>query len=268
MNPLVLLALGGVALMALRKKPKAENGGRPNGGVVGDDCDSWGPVYHNGAVAGSWVDDGLGGCILNCREGYVLGPNGDTCVPAEQADYIVEEGIIDSAGGVDYAYRIWRMYSVAMPYVGEILLDDVWTSGPMGQSQDEVGDALQVMVDSLDEPETGFDVHPATDPCDGGLPGPFNAMVYDENMGGWVGIVEDLVPGQYPMEAGRDWCVVEIQPGLYEGRVVDAQTRQVIFKGSDSDPHIAASMAAFAVLQPGGPFPWPPQVGFHGVENP
>lgn len=258
MNPIILLAVGGVALMAMRKK-KSEP-------VVGGDCASWGPSnYVDGEMAGHWVAAPEGDprhCVLECMAGFVPNADGTACVRPDDAgvqDHIVEEGIIDSAGGVDYSYRIWRMFSATAPFVGEILLDAVWTSGPMAETQTEVQDGLQQMVDSLDLPDVGFHGVP-TDPCAGEFAGPFLAMGYDEIQGVWAPFPNEP-QFDNTMQPERLWCVVSfLENGLSmnEGRVLDVQGNVIYFTGSEPDPNIAASKALWVSLYgPAEPRPWP-----------
>lgn len=256
MNPIVLLALGGVALMAMRKKPKG-NGVE----AVGGDCASMGPFYHEGKISGWLVDDGQGGCVVQCEPGYVLNADGTACVLPDDAgvqDHIVEEGIIGSLGGVEYSYRIWRMFSAAAPFVGEILLDAVWTSGPMAETQTEVQDGLQQMVDSLDVEEAGFHGAPAG-PCAGEFAGPFLAMGYDQIQEVWAPFPNEP-QFDNTVQPERHWCVVSfLENGLpmNEGRVMDDQG--IIYAtGSEPDPNVAASKALWVSLYgPAEPRPWP-----------
>jgi len=259
MNPIVLLALGGVALMAMRKKKPEPS--------VGEDCASWGPSNHvDGEMAGHWVAAPAGDprhCVLECMPGFIPNADETACVRPDDAgvqDHIVEEGIIGSLGGVEYSYRIWRMFSAAAPFVGEILLDAVWTSGPMAQTQTEVQDGLQQMVDSLDVEEASFHGQAVpTDPCAGEFAGPFLAMGYDEIQGVWAPFPnEPQFDNTFQPE--RRWCVVSyLENGLAmnEGRVMDDQG--IIYAtGSEPDPNVAASKALWVSLYgPAEPRPWP-----------
>jgi len=250
-NPVILLVAAGAAVMVLGRKKK--NGGE--GPPVGEDCLSLGPIYVNNVLAGTWVSDGQGGCIAECAAGYQVSEDGATCVPV--GDHIVDEGEITSEGGEEYDYRIWFIDGqVGGPYIGELLIDDVWTSGPMGPDAQIVAAALEVFADSLDVGEPGF--QPGNVACTLGPPiqGPFDWYAYNDAADQWEPINDVLDPAQV-YEPGRGFCVMEDpeQPGTFVAQVYGAQN-EVLVEFAHPDPSVAASMAYYGIYNPSGPFPW------------
>lgn len=73
-NLLPILLLGGAAALVLGKKKKKKY-------ARGTECASMGPSEHEGKVSGWPVDDGEGGCRLECEPGYVLSEDGNSCIP-------------------------------------------------------------------------------------------------------------------------------------------------------------------------------------------
>ena len=144
-----------------------------------------------------------------------------------------------------YQYRVWSTPSGTAKYVGELLLDGNWTSGPMSNSMEEVLTALEEMADSMD-PETQF--QPAAGACDDAEPGPFDWLAYSEATEQWESIDDTLDPLEV-MEPGRRWCVLpDDDLGGYFSRVIDEDSGEVIFESSTvSDPNIAASMAYYGL---------------------
>ena len=214
MNPLALLVLGGVALMALTSKKKPTGTGNGNG-------------------------------------------NGPALPDAQQDDHVMEEGVVMSAGGIEYKSQIWRLYDNQFDYLGELMVESEWVPGPIGLDLPLVRAGLQEMADSFDS-TIGFDPQVA-DPCEGAIDGVFNEQAFAG--GNWgptgMGITPDLSPQPYT------WCVVQVWtdagPGTfgYEGRLVHLDTREVIFRSApQAIADIAASMAAYAASNPFGPFPW------------
>jgi hypothetical protein len=233
MNPLVLLAIGGVAILAMSGKKKRE-----------------------GAAEGESAGNG----------------NGENGLPGveDQDDYIAEEATVESAGGIVYEARIWRTYEAAADYLGELLVDDEWVGGPMADDVPTVRAGLQEMADSFDVEEGGgasFDQF-ETDPCEGSFDGPFLAMGYNDQ-DGWQPLGGEISASQNQPVSDRVWCVVPVVYqgyGMFEGRVVDAQTREVVFKtGPQDNADIAASKAWYGAVNPGGPYPWPGEGGLHAV---
>jgi hypothetical protein len=263
LNPLILLIAAGAAAMAFGRKGK--NGKGP---ITGGTCASASPTYHEGKLSGLLVDDGHGGCILQCQSGYELSPDGMACVPVGEAAHVVDEGEITSDGGEVYAYRIWFIDGqVAGPYVGELLIDDVWTSGSMGPDAQEVAAGLEVFADSLDDAvPAGLQTNVA---CVGSvIEGPFDWYTYNEVSEQWEAQLPDvnmeplmLDPAQV-YEPGRGFCVIEHpeQPGSFIAQVYDANS-QVMVEFVHPDPSVAASMAYYGIFNPSGPFPWVPVGG-------
>lgn len=220
MNPLLLLVVGGVALMAMTKKKAPVDGG-----------------------------------------------NGTPSLPdAERDDHVVEEGLVTSVGGTEYASRIWRLYENENgDYLGELSVDAEWMPGPLGHDLPAVRGGLQEMADSLDQ-ALGFD--PQTDPCAGAIEGMFTEQAFAA--GTWsptgLGITPDLAPEPYT------WCVLPImsagQVVGYEGRMVHRETREILFVSApQAIADIAASQAAYAAHHPFGPFPWLDVGGGFGLQG-
>lgn len=251
-NPLILLLAAGAAAMAFGRKKKSTGNGE--GAPPGSDCASLGPIYVNNVLAGSWVSDGKGGCIPECAAGYQVSDDGTTCVPV--GDHVVDEGEITSDGGETYDYRIWFIDGqVGGPYVGELLIDDVWTSGPMGPDAQIVATELEVLADSLDAQEPEFQPGPVA--CVGNvIEGPFDWYTYNEAAEQWDPVNDVLDPAQV-YEPGRGFCVIEHpeQPGTFIAQVYD-DNNQVMVEFMHPDPSIAASMAYYGIYNPAGPFPW------------
>ncbi len=216
MNPLVLLGLGAVALVALGR-------GRSKKGKTGN--------------------------------GQLPPPNGNGN-GQEPQDQIVDEGEIESEGGSTYQYRVWQTAQGTTKYVGELLLEGNWTSGPMANTLEEVLGALEEMADSMDS-EAQF--QPGLGACAEAEAGPFDWYAYDEDVNQWQPIGDQLDPLE-SIKEGRVWCVLPDDEGGYFSRVLDEETGDIVFESSTvSDPNIAASMAYYGIFNPQGPFPW---VGF------
>jgi hypothetical protein len=162
------------------------------------------------------------------------------------------------------------MFTIASPYLGEILLDAVWTSGPMGESEAEVRDGLQYLVDSLDV-EHGLSFDPlVADPCAGEIAGPFTAVGYDPAQEAWVPFPNEP-QFDNTIQPERRWCVVGlVQDNLpfYEGRVLDVQGSVLWATGPESDPNIAASKALWVSIEGPADFPWPNPLVLSGEGNP
>lgn len=235
MNPIILLALGGVALMAMTKKkpPTTTNGnGEPSG---------------NDEVA---PENGLPDVV--------------------EDDHLVEEATVVSAGGVEYEGRIWRVYEAEYDYLGELYVPMeepgtmAWIGGPMADDLPTVRAGLQEMADSFDMEGTQFE---QVDPCAHALPGPFQAVGYDPAQQVWVPFPSGgtFMDTDQP-QTGRYWCVVSyVEGGLsyLEGRVTDEQGNLLYVTGPETDPHIAASKAGYVALQGTGDLPWPVTGGHH-----
>ncbi len=251
-SPVFLLVAAGAAVMAFGRKKK---GGELPPPPVGSACESLGPIYVNNVFAGSWVSDGQGGCIAECAAGYQVSEDGTTCVPV--GDHIVDEGEITSEGGEEYAYRIWFIDGqVGGPYVGELLIDDVWTSGPVGPDAQIVATELEVLADSMDGQEPKFDTGLVACTLGPPIEGPFDWHFYDELEEQWDPIGDLLDPSQV-YEPGRGFCVMEDpeQPGTFVAQVYGAQN-EVLVEFAHPDPSVAASMAYYGIFNPSGPFPW------------
>jgi len=256
-NPvLIAMAVGAAIAVATTRRKKNGNGNGNGDGPPGSTCASWGPIYHDGGLAGTWVADGQGGCRPECAEGFQVSEVGTTCVPV--GDHIVDEGEITSEGGIAYDYRIWFIEGqMAGPYVGELLIDDVWTSGPMGPDAEAVAAELENFADSMDN-QMGFDTGPGVVACTLGpqIPGPFDWFAYNEAAEQWEAINDVLDPAQV-YEPGRGFCVMEHpeQPGTFVSHVYGANN-EVLVEFAHPDPNIAASMAYYGIYNPAGPFPW------------
>lgn len=234
MNPLVLLALGGVALLALTKKKPTEP---PANGENGEP------------------------------------PPPDEPLPdvEEEDDHIVEEAMVESAGGIEYEARIWRIYEANTDYIGELFVfpppegENVypgeWVGGPMADDLATVRAGLQEMADSFDLlPEGGIQEEPI-DVCLNALPGPFQAVGYDEAQQAWVPYPSgaEFMHTDQP-QTGMYWCVVSfVEGGLsqLEGRVTDAEGTMIYVTGPETDANVAASKAAYVSLQGTDDLPWP-----------
>jgi hypothetical protein len=225
MNPLILLALGGVALMAMTGKKR-------NGAKEEED-------------AGPPLPD------------------------VEPDDQIVEEGAVESAMGLVYESRIWRVYEAAADYMGELFLEeeDAWVSGPMADDLPTVRAGLQEMANSFD-PEMGDPLHwEPEEPCANALPGPYQAMGFDPVAGEWQPFPGGGMFTAYDQpQTGMRWCVVSyVEGGLsyLEGRVTDEQGNLIYATGPETDPNVAASKAGYVALQGLGDLPWPQTGGVH-----
>ena len=219
-NPVLLLVAAGAAVMAFGRKKKG------------------------GSTEGN----------LKCATGSQLSDDGATCIPS--GDHIVDEGEITSEGGETYDYRIWFIDGqVAGPYVGELLIDGVWSSGPMGPDAQVVANELGVFADSLDGEDTTFQAQ--AEACDGDIvDGPFAQHTYNQAADQWEPSGDFLDPAQV-YEPGRGFCVIENPEDeeTFIAQVYDG-ANHVMAEFIDQDSDIAASMAYYGLYNPNGPFPW------------
>jgi len=220
----------------------------------------------------------LGGAALMAFAGKKKptgnGAADDSLPDADRDDEVVEEGIVTSAGGVEYASQIWRLYDHQFEYLGELKVGPDWVPGPMGLDLPLVRGGLQELADSFDAEGTSFD--PQTDPCAGAIEGVFSEQAFAG--GNWgptgLGLTPDLAPLPYT------WCVVETWIDTtppagppsgtfgYEGRVVHLETRELIYSTApQAIADIAASMAHYASHNPFGPFPWADPHGGFGLQG-